>query len=294
MKKGLVAIGLLLLFSLCLFLPGRLDAWQEEQMLGAVVLENMEAVPVVEKRELGIPEKIGLLLDYQDGSGEVIRTEREIAENTQIEPAEIYEVCMEELGQLAELGILPELPLDLNEEEQEESHSMVMYMSTKDSSSYVIVWEVDLALPIGNLHVMLDDSSHKILSLQLQMEILPIFDIQGNDEWFISKLELHESMDFKAFGKYLGMDYSILLSDTQESGFVAAYAYGEGADSVVYSGYQVRNDYYTDLLHLSIGPLQAGSLEEIGEQYGVGMDELPADGLTEIVEQQAETKVIAE
>lgn len=161
-KNILICFFSAVLAASCILWPSLISGYQDKKMRGRVELDKVEDTSEIRTDTLTIEEKLSLIAEA-DNSAEEIAVTNQTYEWGSAEIDEFKNVCMKELKQLKEMGMFPKLALNKN--------TMMFYettttcLDTKNYARRLRIHSVTVQSGDQSLVAVIDDSSHKILSI---------------------------------------------------------------------------------------------------------------------------------
>ena len=161
-KNVLICLFSAALAVSCILWPSLISGYQDKKMRGRVELDKVEDASEIRTDTLTIAEKLALIVEA-DNSMEEIAVTNQSYEWGSAEVEELKKVCINELKKLKEMGMFPKL--DLNKNTMMFYETTTTYLDTKNYARRLRVQTVSIQSADQSLSLVIDDSSHKILSL---------------------------------------------------------------------------------------------------------------------------------
>lgn len=213
-KNLLICVAAIALAASCIFWPSLISRYQDRKMRDRVELDKVEDTSDIQTDTLSIKEKLSLIIQTNDSEGEIAVTNQSYDWGS-AELESLKKVCLDELKTLKQKGMFPKIELDEN--------TMVFYdttttyLDTKNYARRLRVHSVTVQSADRSLMLVIDDSSHKILSI----EGVEGFGIRASDASTIVKI----------WGEYLGLTEKSIMKAKDGRCFVK---YKAGKENVNY------------------------------------------------------------
>lgn len=213
-KNVLICLFSAALAVSCIIWPSLISGYQDKKMRDRVELDKVEDISEIRTDTLTIAEKLELIVEAGNSAEEIAVTNQSY-EWGAAETEELKKICINELKKLKEMGMFPKLVLNKNTVMFYETTTT--YLDTKNYARRLRVQTVTIRSADQSLSLAIDDSSHKILSID---------SVRGIG---IKALEAKKLIGI--WGRYLGLKETYKTAEIQNSHFVK---YKSGSESVCY------------------------------------------------------------
>ncbi|MBS7009405.1 hypothetical protein [Anaerostipes sp.] len=213
-KNLLVCTAAIALAASCVFWPSLVSGWQDRKMRDRVELSRVEDTSDIQTDTLSIKEKLSIMIQAENADGDIAVTDQSY-EWGSAELDSLKKTCINELKKLKKQGMFPNLKLDKNTLIFYETTAT--YLDTKNYARRLRIHSVTVQSKDKSLMVTIDDSSHKILSV----ENTDGFGIRASDADNIVRI----------WGEYLGLAEQDIIRGKSGQCFVR---YKSGTESVRY------------------------------------------------------------
>lgn len=161
-KDITVRLLIILVIAGSVLLPSFISDVQDKNDMNKPLYSKMQDLSFSDKKDLNAGEKLLLINSLGQPNKTIMMTEQDKAENTSIDKDELYEICIEQLQEMQDINIFPYI--DLDEAVYDFNYVLQTYIDIKETSKYVLIWQVTISYKSYNVKLSIDDETHKIYS----------------------------------------------------------------------------------------------------------------------------------
>lgn len=163
---------------------------QDKRILGKVYIEKMEDEKDTVYEDISTIDKMKLIIESRKKGSSIIVRQEQVFYSTEFDN-EIVPRIMEELKSIQDMGVIPDIKLDINDLEYRSSRTT--YADIDNPQNLVSMWDITFYNDICSINITVDTKTNVIYSFFIKD--------------FERTYEVDEQEIIEAFGKYLGIEW---------------------------------------------------------------------------------------